>query len=163
MDILDNVIPYIPKEEEKVQTETSKILGRLEGDRIVPLDLPVSATCTRVNVRDGHTECVTVGLGSPATLDEVSAALRSFGGEFTDLGLHSAPPELITVTEDPYHPQPRIDRYTHDGMSTIVGRIREDAVLPNGIRLVLLSHNTKLGAAKGAVLVAEYLVHSGLA
>ena len=163
MDILDNVIPYIPKEEEKVQTETSKILGRLEGDQIMPLDVPVSATCTRVNVRDGHTECVTVGLGRPATLVEVSDALRSFGGDFAVLGLHSAPPELITVTEDPYHPQPRIDRYIHDGMSTIVGRIREDAVLPNGIRLVLLSHNTKLGAAKGAVLVAEYLVHNGLA
>ena len=106
---------------------------------------------------------MTVGLGRPAPLVEVSDALRSFGGEFTDLGLRSAPPELITVTEDPDHPQPRIDRYTHDGMSTIVGRIGEDAILPNGIRLVLLSHNTELGAAKGAVLVAEYLLRGRLA
>ena len=163
IDILDNVIPYIPKEEEKVQTETSKILGRLDGDRIEPLDVPVSATCTRVNVRDGHTECVTVGLERPAELAEVSDALRTFGREFTDLGLPSAPPELILVSDDPYHPQPRVDRTLNDGMSTIVGRIRSDSVLPNGIRLVLLSHNTKLGAAKGALLVAEYLVHSGLA
>ena len=116
-----------------------------------------------MNVRDGHTECVTVGLERPAELAEVSDALRTFGREFTDLGLPSAPPELILVSDDPYHPQPRVDRTLNDGMSTIVGRIRSDSVLPNGIRLVLLSHNTKLGAAKGALLVAEYLVHSGLA
>ena len=67
------------------------------------------------------------------------------------------------MTEDPYRPQPRIDRRVNDGMTTVVGRLREDSVLENGIRLVLLSHNTKMGAAKGAVLVAEYLVHRGLA
>ncbi len=163
LDILDNVIPYIPKEEEKVQTETSKILGRLAGDHIEPLDVPVSATCTRVNVRDGHTECVTVGLERPAELGEVADVLRAFGSNFSNLRLPSAAPELIVVIDDPYHPQPRVDRSINDGMSTIVGRIRDDRVLPNGIRLVLLSHNTKLGAAKGALLVAEYLVHAGLA
>ena len=70
---------------------------------------------------------------------------------------------MISVTEDPYRPQPRIDRGTGDGMTTVVGRLREDSALPNGVKLVLLSHNTKLGAAKGATLVAEYLVHRGLA
>ena len=163
MDILDNVIPYIAKEEDKVQTETAKILGRLSGDRVEPLDLPVSAHCNRVNVRDGHTECVSAGLGRRATPAEVVEVLRSFGREFSDLGLPSAPPELISVSDDPYRPQPRIDRYLNDGMTTVVGRVRPDPVLPNGIKFVLLSHNTKLGAAKGACLVAEYLVHQGLA
>jgi aspartate-semialdehyde dehydrogenase len=163
LDVLDNVIPYIPKEEEKVQSETSKILGRLEGDTIVPLDLPVSATCTRVNVRDGHTEAVTAGLSRAASLDEVAGAMRAYGREFTSLGLPSSPPELISVSDDPYRPQPRIDRYLNDGMTTVVGRLREDHVLGNGVRFVLLSHNTKMGAAKGATLVAEYAVHQGLA
>jgi len=162
MDVLDNVIPFIPKEEEKVQAETSKILGKLEGDQIVPMDVTVSATCTRVNVRDGHTESVNAGLGEPASLQEVAETLRAFGGEFTDLGLPSSPPELIHVTEDAFRPQPRIDRKLNDGMTTVVGRLREDKVLPNGVRFVLLSHNTKMGAAKGATLVAEYLVHQGL-
>jgi aspartate-semialdehyde dehydrogenase len=163
LDVLDNVIPFIPREEEKVQTETCKILGRLEGDRIAPLPIPVSATCTRVNVRDGHTESVSASLDRPATLGEVADALRAFGREFTDMGLPSAPPELISVTEDTYRPQPRVDRTLNDGMTTVVGRLRPDPVLPNGVRFVLLSHNTKMGAAKGAVLVAEYLVHQGLA
>lgn len=163
LDVLDNVIPYIPKEEEKVQSETSKILGKLEGDEIVPLDLPVSATCTRVNVRDGHTEAVTAGLGSAVELAAVAEAMRGFGHEFTSLGLPSSPPKLIEVSEDPYRPQPRIDRYLNDGMTTVVGRLREDVVLGNGVRFVLLSHNTKMGAAKGATLVAEYAVHQGLA
>jgi aspartate-semialdehyde dehydrogenase len=163
LDVLDNVIPFIPKEEEKVQTETAKILGSLEGDRIQPLALPVSAHCNRVNVRDGHTECVSAGLGRPAEVAEVIEALRSFGREFMDLGLPSAPPVLIHVSDDPYRPQPRVDRDLNGGMTTVVGRVREDPVLPNGIKLVLLSHNTKLGAAKGATLVAEYLVQRGLA
>lgn len=163
MDILDNVIPYIPKEEEKIQTETSKILGRLAGDQVEPLDVPVSAHCNRVNVRDGHTECVSAGLDRAVSPEEVVETLRSFGQEFVDLGLPSAPEELIVVRDDPYRPQPRIDRGVHDGMATVVGRVRPDRVLPNGVKFVLLSHNTKLGAAKGACLVAEYLVNQGLA
>ncbi len=163
MDVLDNVIPYIRGEEEKVEVETRKVLGRLEGDRIVPLDARVSATCTRVNVRDGHFESVSASLGEPASLDAVREALEAWGKEFTDLGLPSSPPELIRVSDDPYRPQPRLDRSIHDGMTTAVGRLREDAVLPNGVKFVLLSHNTKMGAAKGSVLTAEYLVHRGLA
>jgi len=162
MDVLDNILPYIPKEEEKVQTETSKILGTLEVDKIVPLEIPVSATCTRVNVRDGHTLCVTASLGRAAELGEVAEAMRAFGRDFVDLGLPSTPPEIIRVTEEPDRPQPRIDRAIHDGMTTVVGRIRRDSVLDNGVKWVLLSHNTKLGAAKGAISVAEYLLHTGL-
>jgi aspartate-semialdehyde dehydrogenase len=163
LDILDNVIPFISGEEEKVERETRKVLGRLDGERIVPLELPVSATCTRVNVRDGHFESVAAGLGRAAAPAEVAEALAAFGREFTDLGLPSSPPELIRVVQDPYRPQPRLDRDTHDGMTTVVGRVREDRALPNGVKFVLLSHNTKMGAAKGALLVAEWLVHGGLA
>jgi aspartate-semialdehyde dehydrogenase len=162
LDILDNVIPYIPKEEEKVQTETGKILGVLEGERVVPHPVKVSATCTRVNVRDGHTEAVFAALERRASLRDVAAALRGFGRDVISLGLPSCPPELIHVTEDAYRPQPRVDRMLHGGMTTVVGRLREDSVLENGVKFVLLSHNTKLGAAKGAVLTAEYLVHQGL-
>lgn len=163
LDILDNVIPFIPKEEDKVQTETSKILGRLEGDRIAPLRLPVSAHCNRVHVRDGHMVCVSAGLEQPASPEQVVDAMRSFGREFLDLGLPSAPEELVHVTDDPYRPQPRVDRSRGDGMTAVVGRVRPDPVLENGIRFVVLSHNTKMGAAKGATLVAEYLVQQGLA
>jgi aspartate-semialdehyde dehydrogenase len=93
----------------------------------------------------------------------VAEALAAFGREFTDLGLPSSPPELIRVLRDPFRPQPRLDRDLHDGMTTVVGRVREDRALPNGIKFVLLSHNTKMGAAKGSLLVAEWLVHGGLA
>jgi aspartate-semialdehyde dehydrogenase len=163
LDVLDNVIPFIPKEEEKVQRETAKILGRLEGDAIVPHPVVVSATCTRVNVRDGHTESVNASLGRAATLEEVAQALRAFGRDFTDLGLPSAPADLIQVSDDPYRPQPRIDRNAGGGMTTVVGRLRADPALRNGVRFLLLSHNTKMGAALGATLVAEYLIHQGLA
>ena len=87
--------------------------------------------------------------------------MRRFGGVLRELGLPSAPEELLTVNDDPFRPQPRLDRNVHGGMSTVVGRIRKDNALENGIKYVLVSHNTKMGAAKGAVLVAEYLVKSG--
>jgi aspartate-semialdehyde dehydrogenase len=161
LDILDNVIPYIPGEEEKVARETGKILGVLGKGTIVPAPFPVSATCTRTAVSEGHTEAVTVSLGARVTPAEVAAAFREFGGEFTRLGLPSAPRRLITVHDDPFRPQPRLDRDADGGMTTSVGRIREDRALEHGIKYVLVSHNTKMGAAKGAVLVAEYLASAG--
>jgi aspartate-semialdehyde dehydrogenase len=162
LDIIDNVIPYIPKEEEKVQRETQKILGRVTDGQIIPAAFPVSATCTRVPVLEGHTEVVNVSLEHPATVDEAKEVWRNFGGDFVSLALPSCPSHLIQVTDDPYRPQPRRDRDTCDGMVTTVGRVREDPALDNGIKYVLVSHNTKMGAAKGAILVAEYLVHAGL-
>lgn len=161
MDIIDNVIPHIPGEEGKVEREGQKILGRFVGEAIEPLTLPVSATCTRVPVLDGHTEAVFVSLEKPASPDEVAAVMREFGKSFVELGLPSAPPELIHVTDDPFRPQPRLDRERGDGMTTTVGRLRADHVMENGIKYVLVTHNTKMGAAKGAVLSAEYLVHAG--
>lgn len=161
MDIIDNVIPFIPKEEEKVEREGQKILGRWNGEAIEPVPMPVSATCTRVPVLDGHTEAVFLSTKRPASPEEVADAMRAFGREFVRLGLPSAPDELIHVSDDPFRPQPRLDRERGDGLTTTVGRIRVDHVLSNGVKYVLVSHNTKMGAAKGAVLTAEYLVHAG--
>jgi aspartate-semialdehyde dehydrogenase len=161
LDIVDNVLPYIPKEEEKVETETRKILGAVSGDGVEPAAFRVSATCTRVPVLEGHTEAVWVSLAAQATVEDVKMAMRRFGTDFVALGLPSCPPALIDVSEDPYRPQPRFDRDREGGMLTAVGRVRADQALPNGIKYVLVSHNTKMGAAKGAILVAEYLVHRG--
>jgi aspartate-semialdehyde dehydrogenase len=166
LDILDNVVPYIPKEEEKVQQETQKILGSYaqgesDGDFITPADFPVSCTCTRVNVLDGHTEAVFVSTRDKASVDEVKAAFREYRSGLEELGLPSAPCQLISVSDDPFRPQPRLDRDLHGGMATSVGRVREDQALPNGLKWVLVSHNTKMGAAKGAVLIAELLSKQG--
>lgn len=162
-DIVDNVVPYIGKEEEKVQKETKKILGTLRDQQIVPADIKVSATCTRVAVLDGHTETVNVALKSPASVAEVKAALRAFGKDINPHTHPSAPQDWIWVHDDPFRPQPRLDRDAQGGMCTSVGRIREDDVLgDNGIKFVLVSHNTKMGAAKGAILVAEDLKSRGI-
>jgi aspartate-semialdehyde dehydrogenase len=161
MDILDNIIPFIPKEEEKVERETGKILGKLSGEEIAPAPVSVSCTCTRVNVLEGHTESVFVELKKKAELDQVKAAWREFGAEMAGLNLPSAPKHLITVSDDPFRPQVRLDRDTEGGMSTVVGRLRQDPALPNGIKYLLVSHNTRMGAARGAILVAEYLTKKG--
>ncbi|MES1208688.1 MAG: aspartate-semialdehyde dehydrogenase [Pseudomonadota bacterium] len=158
MDILDNIIPYIPKEEEKVERETCKILGKLSGDAITPAAVAVSCTCTRVNVLEGHTESVFVELKTKADLDRVKAVWREFGA---GLDLPSAPKHLITVSDDPFRPQVRLDRDAEGGMSTVVGRLRHDPVLANGVKYMLVSHNTRMGAARGAILVAEYLTQKG--
>jgi aspartate-semialdehyde dehydrogenase len=162
LDILDNVVPYIPKEEEKVQQETQKVLGSYaDGEAVVPATFPVSCTCTRVNVMDGHTEAVFVSTREKASVDEVKIAFREYRSGLEELGLPSAPCQLIAVSDDPFRPQPRLDRDLHGGMATSVGRVREDHALPNGLKWVLVSHNTKMGAAKGAVLVGELLSKQG--
>ncbi len=162
MDVLDNIIPYIPKEEEKVQTETQKILGKVSGETITPATFSVSCTCTRVNVLEGHTESVFVQLKKTPRLDEVKSLWREFGRDLATMGLPSAPKNLIYVHDDPYRPQVRLDRDHDKGMTTVVGRLREDVALPNGLKYLLVSHNTKMGAASGALLVAEYLAQRSL-
>jgi aspartate-semialdehyde dehydrogenase len=161
LDIVDNVIPFIPKEEDKVQAETQKILGTLVGEALTPAAFPVSCTCTRVPVLEGHTEAVFVELGRRASLSEARDVLASFGAELCASGLPSAPRHLIVVDDDPYRPQPRRDRDNEGGMATTVGRLRQDPALPNGLKYVLVSHNTKMGAGKGAVLTAEILQQAG--
>jgi aspartate-semialdehyde dehydrogenase len=160
LDIVDNVVPFIAKEEEKVERETKKILGRLDGERLVDAPISVSCTCTRVAVLDGHTEAVFVALRKRASIDEAKARLREFGAELAALKLPSAPAHLITVSDDPYRPQPRLDRDNEGGMTTTVGRLREDPVL-GGLKYVLVSHNTRMGAAQGAILTAEHLAARG--
>src|SRR5262249_21375528 len=104
---------------------------------------------------------VHVALERAATVDAVKAALREHGGELQALKLPSCPPALIDVSEDPFRPQPRPDRDREGGMLTSVGRGRAGPALPHGVKYVLVSHNTRMGAAGGAILVAEYLVHRG--
>lgn len=157
LDIIDNVVPHIAKEEGKVEVETRKILGSAS----VPLELAVSSTCTRVAVLEGHTEAAWVSLKKKASLAEVAACLREWRGDEASRALPSAPPRWVEVLDDPFRPQPRLDRDTHNGMATSVGRLRDDSVLANGVKFVLVSHNTKMGAAKGAVLVAELLKVQG--
>jgi aspartate-semialdehyde dehydrogenase len=158
IDILDNVIPFIAGEEEKVQRETQKILGDFAGNAVNPARFNVSCTCTRVNVREGHTESVFVSTEKACEVNDVATAMREYNGSANEAELPSAPHQMIIVREDPFRPQPRLDRDADDGMATVVGRIRKDNVLKNGIKYLLVSHNTKMGAAKGAVLAAELLI-----
>jgi aspartate-semialdehyde dehydrogenase len=155
LDVIDNVIPYIPGEEEKVERETRKILGHW-GE---PASFAVSCTCTRVNVRDGHLETVYVGTERPADAAAATAAMNAFSVDGLK-GLPSAPDRLLRVDPDPFRPQPRRDRDAGDGMTVTVGRMRDEPVL-RGVKYVVLSHNTKLGAGKGAVLLAEWLSREG--
>ncbi|MGH9992806.1 MAG: aspartate-semialdehyde dehydrogenase [Nitrososphaera sp.] len=157
LDIMDNVIPYIPKEEEKVQVETRKILGELNNGSITSAPFRVSCTCTRVPVLDGHTESVFVETKSAAEADEVKKEMLKYSQNVSIRNLPTAPKDYIIVHDDPTRPQPRIDREINDGMTTVVGRLRKDTAFDNGIKYVLLSHNEKMGSAKGAVLLAELL------
>ena len=155
LDVIDNVIPFIPGEEEKVERETRKILGHW-GE---PAPFAVSCTCTRVNVSDGHLETVNVGTERPTDAAAATAAMNAFGSDGLK-GLPSAPDRLLRVDPDPFRPQPRRDRDAGDGMTVTVGRFRDEPVL-KGVKYVVLSHNTKLGAGKGAVLLAEWLTREG--
>ena len=116
---------------------------------------------TRAAITDAHTEAVTVALRAAAPPAAVADAFRDFGTEFTRLGLPSAPRRMITVHDDPFRPQPRLDRDADGGMTTSVGRIRAAPAFDRGVAYVVVAHNTKMGAAKGAVLTAEYLVTAG--
>jgi len=161
LDAIDNVVPFISGEEEKVQQETGKLLGALNGDQVRPHAAQVSCTCTRVPVLEGHTESVFVELERPATLAEAREALQTFGEGGPTLALPSAPPHWIHVFDDPYRPQPRRDRDAGGGMVTSIGRLRADPILGHGLKFVLVSHNTKMGAARGALLTAELLASRG--
>ncbi len=162
LDMFDNLIPYIPKEEEKVAREAGKILGRLVEGGIEPHPVPVGATCTRAAVLDGHTAAVAIETERPCDPAAAAEVMRAFRGDYGGLELPSAPRTPIVVHDDPFRPQPRLDRDAEGGMATSVGRLRPEPALENGLKYVALSHNTRLGAAKGLVLVGEYLVQAGL-
>lgn len=160
MEIVDNVIPFISGEEEKVETEPRKILGRLEGGSVIPAEVPVSAICTRVPVLDGHTECVWVSLEREAGPAAVVEAWRSFSAEPQALGLPTAPVPPVVYLEGDAVPQPRLHRGLGGGMAVSVGRLRR---APGGeFAFVTLSHNTIRGAAGGAILCAELAVARGI-
>jgi len=161
LDMIDNLVPFIPKEEEKVAKETGKILGRLGEGTVVPHPVLVGATCTRAAVIDGHTAAVAVETEKPCSPADVAAVMREFAGDYAGMNLPSAPKRPIVVHDDPFRPQPRLDRDTDGGMATSVGRLRSEPALQNGIKYVCLSHNTQIGASKGLVLTAEYLYKSG--
>src|SRR5262249_9388961 len=155
IDLLGNVIPFIGGEEDKVETEPLKIMGKLDGDRIRPLQCKISAHTNRVFVEDGHLECVSVELGRKATPAEAAEALSSFKSLPQELKLPSAPANPVIVVEEKDRPQPRFDRDAGGGMSAVVGRIRTCPVFD--IRFIVLSHNTVRGAAGAAILNAELM------
>jgi aspartate-semialdehyde dehydrogenase len=160
LDVLDNVLPFIENEEEKIECETQKILGRVVGDGVEPAPMRVSAQCNRVNVSDGHLAAVHVKIERWAELEEVRDALASFSALPQELGLHSAPERPIIVREEKDRPQPKLDRGAGGGMSITLGRLLPDNVLD--YRFVVLSHNTIRGAAGAAILNAELLIAKGV-
>jgi len=157
MDVTDNIIPYIPKEENKVRIETKKILGKLKDGKIEPADIRVSCTCTRVPVIDGHTESVFVETEKEVDPKNAKETYEQYNKEISVAGLPSAPKDYYVVHEDPTRPQPRIERQVGGGMTTTIGRLEKEELFDHGLKYMLFSHNKKMGSAKGAVLLAEML------
>jgi aspartate-semialdehyde dehydrogenase len=159
LDILDNVIPFISGEEEKMELEPLKILGELTKTGVKPHDLRISAQCNRVAVQDGHTECVSLKLKLPARPEDLIQAWTSFRAEPQRLDLPSAPAQPIHYFHEPNYPQPKLHRSIDKGMAVSIGRLRACPLLD--YKFVLLSHNTIRGAAGGAILNAELYRQEG--
>lgn len=160
MDILDNVVPYIGGEEPKMESESLKIFGKVRDGAFLDASFRVSAMCNRVHVLDGHTECVSLKLGKPASPDEIIEAISSYPSITRGMGLPSSPDKDVIYNSLPDRPQPRLDRGVGNGYSVTVGRVRRCNVFD--IRLVLFGHNTVVGAAGGSILNAELCVVKGL-
>lgn len=158
--LVDNVLPFIAGEEEKIASEPRKILGKIQNGALVEADFSVGATATRVNVLHGHLVSVSAAFERTPGPDQVAEVLRSYQGHIRALGLPSAPPRPIEVLEDPSRPQPRLDRDLGDGMTVTVGRIRECEALD--VSFIALAHNLERGAAGAAVLNAELCKAKGL-
>ena len=161
LDIIDNVVPFISGEENKMESEPQKILGAFDGNTICPADFVLSSSCHRVHVRDGHLESVFVKLDSQPSVQEVEEAFSQFKGEPQKLKLPSAPENPIVVRNEQNRPQPRYDRNAGKGMSVVVGRIRKDPIMT--IKYLCLGHNTIRGAAGAGILSAELMVAKGIA
>jgi aspartate-semialdehyde dehydrogenase len=159
IDIQGNVVPFISGEEEKMESEPQKLLGKWNGERFVDAGLGISAHCNRVPVLDGHLECVSVSLKKIASLQEVREALREFEISSELASLPSALRNPIVVLEEQDRPQPRRDVNAGNGMAAVVGRVRECSLLD--VKLTLLSHNLVRGAAGAAMLNAELLAARG--
>jgi aspartate-semialdehyde dehydrogenase len=154
------VLPFIGGEEEKIEQETTKILGAANGHSVRRAHIIVSAQCNRVNVADGHFASVRVKLQRPTSVREIRHAFTSFSALPQQLKLHSAPQQPILVRDESDRPQPKLDRDAGNGMSITVGRLQPDTVLD--YRFVVLSHNTVRGAAGAAILNAELLIAQGI-
>jgi len=159
LDILDNVLPYIGGEEEKIERETRLLLGHVVDGRRVEADVVVSAQANRVPVVDGHTICLSLGFERSPTVEEAMTVLAGFRAPDVVRELPSAPEHPILVHLEPDRPQPRRDRDAEGGMAVTVGRVRECPLLD--LRMVSVSHNTLRGAASGSILNAELLVTEG--
>lgn len=159
MEIEDNLIPHIPKEEWKTENEPLKILGEYEDGEIKKADISISASCNRVAVLDGHTESVFLGMKKDSPPEEVKKIMSEFKAEPQKLDLPTAPKQPIVIEEEPEKPQPRSARHAGSvpGMAVAVGRIREDPVLENGIRFMISGNNAIRGAAGASVLNAELM------
>ncbi len=159
LDILDNIIPYVSGDEDKLETETLRMLGELNGDHVLWLNAAVSASCNRVPVVDGHLVTVSVELEARPAMDELIAAWAAFRGPQPVPQLPSAPEQPVQYLPQIDRPQTRRDRNAGNGMATSVGRLRECPIL--GYKFAALSHNTIRGAAGGSILNAELLAATG--
>jgi len=160
LQIADNIVPHIGGEEDKMEREAHKILGRLQAGVLTAADIAISAQCNRVHVTDGHTECVSVSLARNATPEELIRAWTSFRSEPQQLKLPSAPSQPVHYFHEADFPQPRLHRDLEGGMAVSVGRLRSCPVLD--YKFVALSHNTIRGAAGGSILAAELAVAKGI-
>jgi len=158
MDIMDNVVPYIANEEEKMEEELLKLLGKLDGHAVKPLAARMSASCNRVAVVDGHTVSVSIKLAKPATREQILAAWQEFR-PLAGQNLPTAPDQPVEWASQPDRPQPRLDRNRGNGMAVTVGRLRPCGVLD--WKFTVLSHNTIRGAAGATILNAELLASLG--
>lgn len=159
MDIVGNVLPHISGEEEKMESETKKILGRVSDEGVESYPVDISAHCNRVSVVNGHTETMSISFGAQPSLEEIRAALEGFSGVPQERALPSAPKHPIKYFDDPNRPQPRLDVDCGAGMTMTIGRLRPCTVLD--YKLVALGHNTVRGAAGAAVLNAELMQAEG--
>lgn len=163
LDLIDNVVPFIKGEEEKLEAEARKLLGAFAGDSITDAAIGISAHCNRVPVIDGHMVTMSVETDKPVTPEEAARAMGEFRNDVV-AGLPTAPDCPIVVREEADRPQPRRDRMTGNGMSIVVGRVRRESLFgEHGVKFMTLSHNTIRGAAGGSVLNAEALWRMGLA
>ena len=159
LDLIDNVVPYIGGEEEKIEIEARKLLGDFEGGQFRDARIGLSAHCNRVPVRHGHLETASIEFTRTAKPADVIEVLRDFRGRPQELGLPTAPPQPIIVMEQDDRPQPALDRDIANGMASVVGRVRECPLLD--VRLAVLGHNTIRGAAGASILNAEMLMADG--
>ena len=163
MKVVDNVIPFIGDEEEKVRNELGKILGSFTGEGVAQWSAPIASTCTRVPVRDGHTEAITLSLGRPVETTEVAAAFAAYRGRAQELALPSAPVVPLVVRPEVDRPQPILDRDVDAGRVVSVGRIRTHDALPNGLAYVAVGHNHDRGTVGNAVILTELVAAEGYA